>query len=61
VGDQHRAVRGEENIFLSDECQADPDEDLGRTEIDAARGDFDLRIVAKGTAEDCDHDGSRLK
>ena len=32
-------------IFLTGEDQADPDDDLGRTKIDAARRDFDLRIA----------------
>ena len=34
-------------ISLSDERQADPNDDLGRTEIEAARWDFDLWTVAE--------------
>jgi hypothetical protein len=34
-------------ISLSNKCQADPDDELGRTKIDSARGDFDLRIMTE--------------
>ena len=36
------------SIFLADEGQADPDDDLGGTKFDAVQWDLDLLITAAG-------------
>ena len=43
--------------FFADKGQADPDDDLGRTKIDATEWDINLRIVEERTVEDRAHDG----
>lgn len=47
-------------VSLAHEGQTDPDDGLGRTEIDAARWDLDLRIAKERTAEDGDHGGGEV-
>jgi len=51
---------GGKGISLPEKGQADPDDEFGRTKVDATEWDINLSRSGKRTTEDCDHDGAEV-